>query len=237
MREGQKIGVVIPACDEERAIGLVLSAIPKWVDCVVVVDNGSRDRTGEVASAYGVHVVSELSPGYGSACLAGIAALEPVDIIVFVDGDNSDYPGEMAALVDPILRGEADMTIGSRVLGQAEPGSLSPQQRWGNWLATALIRAIWGVTYSDLGPFRAITRPALSDLHMRDRTFGWTVEMQIKAAEQGLKVVDVPVRYRKRIGRSKISGTVKGVILAGYKILSLIAVRGLRHLIGMSRAD
>ena len=237
MREGKRVGVVIPACDEEQAIGFVLSAIPKWVDCIVVADNGSRDRTGDIAREHGARVVRETSPGYGAACLAGIGALDPVDVIVFVDGDNSDYPEDMANLVDPVLAGAAQMTIGSRVLGMAEPGSLTPQQRWGNWLATTLIGAIWGVACTDLGPFRAISRSALEGLRMQDRTFGWTVEMQIKAAEQGVKSLDVPVRYRKRIGRSKISGTVKGVVLAGYKILSLIAVRGLRHVIRRSRPD
>ncbi len=170
---------------------------------------------------------SEPEAGYGAACLAGIAALPEVDIVVFVDGDNSDYPEDMADLVDPIIAGRADLVIGSRVLGQAEAGALTPQQRWGNWLATRLIRLIWGVRFTDLGPFRAISRDALDRLAMADRTYGWTVEMQIKAAELGLTVIEVPVRYRRRIGVSKISGTVRGVVLAGTKILSMIAVRGL----------
>lgn len=237
MREGQRIGVVIPARDEERAIGSVLTAIPHWVDCVVVADNGSKDRTGDVARAHGARVVTEARAGYGAACLAGLAALDPVGIVVFVDGDNSDFPEEMDLLVDPILRGEVLLTIGSRVLGRAEPGALTPQQRWGNWLATRLIRLIWGRVYTDLGPFRAVSMAALEGFKMQDRTFGWTVEMQIKAAEQGIATRDVAVRYRKRVGTSKISGTVKGVVLAGTKILGLIAVRGARHVLGLPRAD
>ena len=237
MRNGLRIGVVIPARDEEQAIGAVVSAIPAWADDIVVADNGSADQTADAARRAGARVVVEPEAGYGAACLAGIGVLEPVDIVVFVDGDNSDYPGDMAELVDPIAAGTVSMTIGSRVLGKAEPGSLTPQQRWGNWLATRLVHLIWGVRYSDLGPFRAIGRSALERLKMQDRTYGWTVEMQIKAAEQGLKSLDVPVRYRKRIGTSKISGTVKGVVLAGTKILSIIALRGMARLRGAARPN
>ena len=230
MRDGRRIGVVIPARDEAAAIGKVIAAVPGWVDAIVVADNGSRDATAAVARAAGAKVASEPEAGYGAACLAGIAALPEVDMIVFVDGDNSDFPEDMADLVDPILSGQADLVIGSRVLGQAEAGALTPQQRWGNWLATRLIRLVWGVRFTDLGPFRAIGRDALGRLAMADRTYGWTVEMQIKAAEQALRCVEVPVRYRRRIGVSKISGTVRGVILAGTKILSIIAVRALRRI-------
>ena len=230
MRDGRRIGVVIPARDEAAAIGKVIAAVPGWVDAIVVADNGSRDATAAVARAGGATVVSEPEAGYGAACLAGIKALPEVDTVVFVDGDNSDFPEDMAELVDPILSGQADLVIGSRVLGEAEAGALTPQQRWGNWLATTLIRLVWGVRFTDLGPFRAVTREALTRLAMADRTYGWTVEMQIKAAEQGLRCREVPVRYRRRIGVSKISGTVRGVILAGSKILSIIAVRALRRI-------
>ncbi len=230
MRDGQRIGVIIPARDEERAIGMVVSAIPSWVDCIVVADNGSTDDTAAAARAAGARIASEPEAGYGAACLAGIAALPEVDIVVFVDGDNSDHPEDMADLVDPIIAAKADLVIGSRVLGQAEAGSLTPQQRWGNWLATRLIQLIWGARFTDLGPFRAVSRDALTRLAMADRTYGWTVEMQIKAAELGLTAIEVPVRYRRRIGVSKISGTVRGVVLAGTRILSLIAVRGVARL-------
>jgi glycosyltransferase involved in cell wall biosynthesis len=222
MRDGRRIAVVIPARDEERAIGNVLADVPTWVDRIVVADNGSRDRTAEVARAAGAIIAEEQEPGYGAACLAGLREVGDADIVVFLDGDYSDYPQEMASLVDPILGGRADLVIGSRVLGEREAGALTPQQRFGNWLATRLIRLFWGVRYTDLGPFRAITAPALARLAMRDRTYGWTVEMQIKAALAGMRSLEVPVRYRRRIGVSKISGTVKGTIKAGFKILGLI---------------
>ena len=240
MREGKRIGVVIPARNEEGAIGLVLADLPDWVDTVVVADNGSNDRTAAVARAAGAIVVYEPQPGYGAACLAGIAALPRVDIVVFADGDRSDYVEDMAAIVDPILidpklAGAADLVIGSRALGGREAGSMTVPQMFGNWLATRLIRLIWGVRYTDLGPFRAISRPALDRLGMADRTFGWTVEMQLKAIEKGLRVLEVPVRYRARIGVSKISGTVKGSILAGTKILSLIGRHAVRSWMGRAR--
>ncbi|MGQ0672764.1 MAG: glycosyltransferase family 2 protein [Hyphomicrobium sp.] len=231
MRDGRRIGVVIPARDEEKAIGKVIAEVPAWADAIVVADNGSRDATAAMAAAAGARVVHEPEAGYGAACLAGIAALPAVDIVVFVDGDRSDYPGDMAALVDPILSGDADLVIGSRVLGEAEAGALTPQQRWGNWLATRLIGSVWGTRFTDLGPFRAITRDGLGRLEMADRTFGWTVEMQIKAVECGLISIEVPVRYRRRIGVSKISGTVQGVVRAGTKILSIIAVRACLRLV------
>ena len=237
MRNGRRIGVVIPARDEERAIAKVIAGVPGWVDHIIVADNGSMDDTAAATRAAGARVVSEPTAGYGAACLAGIAALPEVDIVVFIDGDNSDFPEDMADLVDPILSGEAEMVIGSRVLEPVEAGALTPQQRWGNWLATRLIRLIWGADFTDLGPFRAISRDALARLDMADRTYGWTVEMQIKAAEQGLRFVEVPVRYRRRIGVSKISGTVRGVVLAGVKILSMIAGRGLRKIVWGRRSE
>lgn len=222
MRNGQRIGVVIPALDEEEAIGKVIAEIPDFADVIVVADNGSRDRTAEVARAAGAKVVCEDEPGYGAACLKALSDLPPVEIVVFLDGDYSDYPEDMVLLVDPIIAGEADMVIGSRILGGAEPGALTPQQVFGNWLATRLIALIWGERFTDLGPFRAIGSEALAGLHMADRDFGWTVEMQVKAAKSGLACREVPVRYRKRIGVSKISGTIRGAFKAGVKILSVI---------------
>lgn len=219
---------IIPALNEADAIGQVIAAIP--ADCVarvVVVDNGSTDATAEVAASAGATVVCEPERGYGAACLAGIAAARDADVIVFLDGDFSDDPSEMPALLAPIRTGGADLVIGSRVLGQRERGSLTPVQVFGNWLATRLIRMIWGARFTDLGPFRAMRRDALDALAMTDRDFGWTVEMQVKAAEQGLNAIEVPVSYRRRIGQSKISGTIRGSVLAGTKILSIIAQRAM----------
>ena len=220
------VGVIIPALNEEQSIGRVLADIPTGLaDTVVVVDNGSTDRTAAVAAAAGATVVSESRRGYGQACLTGMAALAAadVDVVVFLDGDYSDYPEEMGSLVEPIIRGDADFVVGSRVRGERQQGALLPQARFGNALATWLIHLLYGVEYTDLGPFRAIRQEALERLQMADRDFGWTVEMQAKAARRRLRVTEIPVRYRKRIGTSKISGTVKGSILAGYKILSTIA--------------
>ena len=222
MRSGKRIGVVIPARDEERAIEKVLVDIPAWVDAIVVADNGSRDATARLASGAGAIVVSEPRPGYGGACLAGLAALPASDIIVFLDGDYSDFPEDMADLVDPIIAGRADLVIGSRMLRAEDAAELTPQQRYGNTLAVFLIRKIWGQRFTDLGPFRAISAPALASLAMADRDYGWTVEMQIKAAKLGLRCLEVPARYRQRIGVSKISGTVSGTLRAGTKILSVI---------------
>jgi glycosyltransferase involved in cell wall biosynthesis len=187
---------------------------------VIVVDNGSTDRTAQVARAHGAQVVHEPHRGYGSACLAGMAALAPdVTVVAFMDGDGSDDPADLPRLLEPIVRGDADMVLGSRVLGERETGALTPQQRFGNALATVLLRALHGARYSDLGPFRAIRREALDRLGMRDTSFGWTVEMQIKAARHGLRVQEIPVHYRKRrAGQSKISGTLRGTISAGAKI-------------------
>jgi glycosyltransferase involved in cell wall biosynthesis len=223
MRNGLRIGVVIPALDEEDAIGRVIADIPGWVDDIVVVDNGSRDGTASVAAAAGARVVSERERGYGAACQAGITALETPDIVAFLDGDYSDDPREMGSIIDPVANGEVDLVIGSRVLGACEPAALTPHQRLGNWLACRLIGLIWRVTYTDLGPFRAIRRDALDRLGMTDRNFGWTVEMQVKSAAAGLRCLDVPVSYRRRIGTSKISGTIRGSLKAGVTILSVIA--------------
>jgi hypothetical protein len=216
-----KVAVVIPALNEERSLPLVLAALPP-VDDVVVVDNGSRDRTAEVARAAGARVVEEARRGYGGACLAGIAALRNPEVVVFVDADFSDHPEELPLLVGPIERGEADLVIGSRALGQREKGALLPQARFGNALACFLIRLLYGHRYTDLGPFRAIRFDSLRKIGMRDRNFGWTVEMQIRALRHGLRVAEVPVRYRRRVGVSKITGTISGTVRAGYKILYTI---------------
>ena len=213
------ISVIIPAFNEERAIGKVLDEIPHRVAEVIVVDNGSTDSTAAVAQSRGAIVVHEPVRGYGQACLRGLSALSSTDIVVFLDGDYSDFPEEMPSLYEPIETGTADLVIGSRVLGQPEKGALLPQARFGNWLSTRLIRWLFGVSFTDLGPFRAIDYTALKRLEMCDRDFGWTVEMQVKAARLRLRCMEVPVRYRKRIGTSKISGTVSGSVRAGHKIL------------------
>lgn len=214
------IAVVIPACNEEEAIARVLAAVPAGLARqVVVVDNNSTDQTAAEARRLGARVVHEPRQGYGQACLRGLASLDPVEVVVFLDGDFSDYPEEMPALVEPIAQGRADLVVGSRVLGQREKGALLPQARLGNYLATRLIRWLYGVRYTDLGPFRAIRWSALQRLRMQDCDFGWTVEMQVKAARLGLRVAEVPVRYRRRLGRSKISGTLSGSVRAGCKIL------------------
>ena len=236
MRNGKRIGVVIPALNEEQAVGRVVSDIPSWVDDIVVADNGSHDCTAAAARAAGARVVVEHERGYGAACQAGIATLRAPDIIVFLDGDYSDRPQEMAALVDPIASGSADFVVGSRVRGDRERGALTPQQRFGNWLACRLIRRVSGTTCSDLGPFRAIRADALRSLDVKDRAFGWTVEMQIRAIEAALHVIEVPVSYRCRIGQSKVSGTVSGTVRAGTKILWIIARHALRRRRNSSRA-
>lgn len=230
MKEKPTIDVLIPAWNEEKALPFVLKAIPKvWVRQIIVCDNGSTDRTAEAAKMNGAVVVSQPERGYGNACLAGMRYLQSLpaskqpEIVVFLDGDFSDYPDELPAVVAPILNDDKDMVIGSRRLGGMEPGAMTPAQRFGNWLAPLLIRWFYGYRFSDLGPFRAIRWEKLLQLGMRDRNFGWTVEMQIKAARQKLDCAEVPVRYRKRAaGHSKVSGTVKGTILAGWKIMTTI---------------
>ncbi len=218
------ISVIIPAYNEEQALPLVLEELARQsVDDVIVVDNGSTDRTAEVARATGARVVSEPRRGYGQTCQAGLGAISPEsELVVFLDADHSDYPEDLPALVAPIQQGHADLVIGSRVLGQAAAGSLTPQQRFGNWLACWLIALRFHRAFTDLGPFRAIRRDALERLHMRDPAFGWNVEMQIKALKAGLRILEVPVRYRARIGQSKISGTLTGAIRAGFGILGMI---------------
>jgi glycosyltransferase involved in cell wall biosynthesis len=220
------VDVVIPARDEEGALPGVLADIPKRVRRVVVADNGSRDRTAEVARAGGAEVVYEPEPGYGAACLAALAHLArtgPPDVVVFLDGDHADDPREIGALLAPIDEGRADLVIGSRTLGRREPGALTPQQRFGNALAVALIGLLYRHRFTDLGPFRAVRWPALEAIGMRDRNYGWTAEMQVKALKRGLACVEVPVDYyRRRAGKSKVASTVRGTIGAGYKILATI---------------
>lgn len=232
MRNGLNIAAIIPAWNEAPSIGKVIAAIPEWVDDIVVADNGSTDGTGELARAAGARVVVEPRRGYGSACLRGIAALDCPDVVVFLDADFSDHPEQMDRLVDPIMDGEAEFVVGSRVSGTREAGALTPQARFGNWLACWLMRGIWGVHHTDLGPFRAIRYRTLLELEMGDPDYGWTVEMQIKAAVHGVRTLERPVDYRKRVGRSKVSGTVRGVVGAGYKILGHIFVGALRRWMG-----
>ena len=218
-----RISVIIPVFNEQDAIEKVIGDIPSHLPTeIIVVDNGSTDQTAKLAAAMGARIVRENRRGYGSACLAGIAATNDPDIVVFLDGDYSDHPNEMPDLIAPIMENRADLVIGSRVLGNSEPGALMIQARFGNRLATRLIKILFGVSYTDLGPFRAIRYRTLMDLNMRDKTFGWTVEMQVKAAIQALKIQEVPVSYRKRIGVSKITGTIEGTLKAGWKILFTI---------------
>lgn len=223
----QKIVVIIPAFNEENAVGKVVREIPKeLVDEVVVVNNNSTDATSENAVKAGATVLEEPRQGYGNACLRGMHYFnqknEPPDIVVFLDADYSDYPEEMKDLVRPIIDDGVHMVIGSRELGNREKGSMTIPQIFGNWLATRLLHLFYGVRHTDLGPFRAIKWEALMALDMKDRTYGWTVEMQLKVAKAGMKSCEVPVTYRERIGFSKVSGTVKGTILAGYKIIVTI---------------
>jgi glycosyltransferase involved in cell wall biosynthesis len=213
--------LIIPALNEEPAIGLTLERVPRALYReIIVADNGSRDRTAEIARHSGATVVTEPERGYGSACLRALANLpSEAEIIVFMDADSSDNPSEAGLLLEPILQGRADFVLGSRTLGKAEKGSLQPHQRFGNELATFLIRLLFGHRYTDLGPFRAIRLDALQKLHMQDRNYGWTIEMQIKAVQHRLRIEEIPVSYRNRIGVSKVSGNLKASVLAGMKIL------------------
>ena len=219
-----RVGVIIPALNEEEALPLVLAELPRGrVHQLLVVDNGSRDATAARARACGATVVHEPRRGYGRACLTGIAALgRDVDVVAFLDADHSDYAEELDQVLTPIAQGRADLVIGTRTSDAAARRVLTPQQRAGNALACWLIERLLGMRYTDLGPFRAVRRGALERLAMRDTGCGWTVEMQVKAVKAGLRVVEVPVHYRSRIGRSKISGTVGGTIRAGWSIITTI---------------
>ena len=219
-----RVSVIIPALNEEKSIGSVLNAIPRrLVSEIIVVDNGSSDRTAEIARHCGARVILQPERGYGAACLAGIAGIAAdCEIVAFVDADFSDFPEDLEKLLQPLHENKAEMVIGTRTTTSESRLALTPQQRYGNWLATTLVRVFFGHRYTDLGPFRAIRRDALERLGMIDRNYGWTIEMQIKAVRHKLRIAEIPVRYRIRIGRSKISGTVKGTILAGTKIIFTI---------------
>ena len=208
-------------------MGQVIGEIPKWlVHEIIVVNNASTDETERIAADAGATVLREPNRGYGRACLKGIAYLKTVelkpDVVVFLDADHSDFPHEMPTLVKPILEANVDLVIGSRALGHKEAGSMTPQQVFGNWLATRLLKLLYKTTFTDLGPFRAIKFTSLLELDMQDKTYGWTVEMQLKAAKKKMNCIEIPVGYRTRIGFSKISGTLKGTLMAGYKIISTI---------------
>ncbi|MCB9196682.1 MAG: glycosyltransferase family 2 protein [Flavobacteriales bacterium] len=227
MKDKVHIVVVIPAFNEENAVGKVISEIPKdWVKEIIVCDNNSSDKTTESAKNAGAIVVHENRQGYGYACLKCLDFLKEnnisPDIVVFLDADYSDYPEELPKVVQPIIGDDCDLVIGSRALGNKERSSMTPQQVFGNWLATKLIKIFYKVEFTDLGPFRAIKYDALNKINMQDKTYGWTVEMQVKAAKQGMKCKEVPVNYKARIGKSKVSGTIKGTVLAGYKIIKTI---------------
>ena len=225
-----RVGVVIPALNEERSVGSVVNALlaldnadgSQVIDDLVVCDNGSTDATASKVVAAGGRVVFEATPGYGGACLAALHALGPCDVILFTDADEAFYAAQSLRLLEGIRAG-ADLVIGSRTLGKRQHKALTTSQRFGNWLACRLIRLLWGAKPTDLGPYRAIRSEAYQRLKMRDRAYGWTVEMQVKAIERGLKVVEVPVDTRRRVGISKISGTIRGVIGAGMGILGMIA--------------
>ncbi len=225
-----KVAVIIPARDEEKALPLVLRDLPpNVIDRVIVVDNGSRDRTAAVARAAGAEVVSEPRPGYGRACLKGLAHLraQPPEIVLFLDADHSDYPEEASLLLGPIDHDAADFVLGSRALGRREKGAMPGHARYGNRLICLLIRILFGHRYTDLGPMRAIRYSRLLELEMRDIGYGWTVELQIKAVRNRLRIREVPVSYRRRVGKSKGSGPISGSLGAGFKMLGVIA-RSLR---------
>ena len=220
------IKVIIPAYNEENSIAKVINDIPNIVDEIIVINNNSNDDTAKNATNAGATVLTETNKGYGFACLKGIDYItnqsEKPDIVVFLDGDYSDYPQDLSKLVKPIIDDNIDLVIGARIKALREPHSMTPQQVFGNWLATSLMKLIYGAHFTDLGPFRAIKYQKLLDLHMNDKTYGWTIEMQLKAIKQNLSYIEVPVKYKQRIGVSKVSGTIKGSIFAGIIILGWI---------------
>ncbi len=216
-----RVAVIIPALNEEQSVGRVLDAIPKHLDAdIIVVDNGSADRTAQVAREHGARVVDEPQRGYGAACLAGIAALGPAEVVAFLDADLSDSPDMLPDLVEPILSGRVNFVVGSRMRGEREKGALPLHSRFGNWLAGMILTQLYRQPTTDLGPFRAIRRETLARLKMQDRGFGWTVEMQAKAARLRVPTLEMPVPYRRRIGRSKITGSLKASAQASIIILS-----------------
>lgn len=228
MYQGKTIALILPARNEAIALPGVLKNVPPVVDHILVIDNGSTDSTPQVARGCGAQVVAESKPGYGRACLAGIAALKvnPPDVVAFADADGSDDLSQLLNLLTPVVDGQADMVLGNRIPTEAQ--ALSVQQRFGNWLATNLIRLIWGYRYKDLGPLRAINWISLLKMEMHDQNYGWTVEMQIKALKTGLRIKEYPVLYCRRVGgRSKVSGTLKGTVQAGIKILWVIGQEAL----------
>ncbi|HIL26691.1 MAG TPA: glycosyltransferase family 2 protein [Nitrospinaceae bacterium] len=217
------ISVIIPAYNEEESIGLVIKSLPqKKIKEIIVVNNGSTDKTASIAKQYGARVVNEPYRGYGAACLKGISEVNDPEIVVFVDSDFSDYPEEIESLVKPIVEHRADFVLGSRMVFPESRATLLPQARYGNLLAVFLIRLFFRYKFTDLGPFRAIRYQSLKEISMTDKNFGWTVEMQIKAVKHGLKIMEIPVHYRKRIGVSKITGTISGTFKAGLKIIFTI---------------
>ncbi len=222
-RPRMRVTAIIPALDEEEAIGqTVIRLDRKLVHEIIVVDNGSRDRTAEQAAAAGARVVFEPRRGYGSACLAGVKAAENATVIVFLDGDGSDVPEDLPRILEPIHRDAADFVLGSRLQGRREQGSLSAHQLWGNRVVLVLLRWLYSVRLTDFGPFRAIRVDALMRLGMSHPTYGWPIEMVVKAAKHGLRIAEVPVDYRCRIGRSKVAGTVRGSLLAGYHLVATV---------------
>jgi glycosyltransferase involved in cell wall biosynthesis len=228
---GLTTALIIPALDEEEAIGEVIGAVDrKIVDHVIVADNGSRDATADRATEAGARVVREERRGYGSACLAAIREVPDAELLVFLDGDGSDDPTEIPDLLAALLDRHADLVIGSRTLGRAEPGALTTVQRFGNALTCNLVRLLWGERFTDLGPFRAIRKEAYERLEMCDPDYGWTIEMQVKAAQRGLRAIEVPVRRRvRRGGESKVTGNIVGSYGAGKRILGYVAEAKLRE--------
>lgn len=218
-----RVTAIIPALDEEGAIGETVARLDRsLVHEVIVVDNGSRDRTAERAAAVGARVIFEPQRGYGRACLSGVQAAAGADILVFLDGDGSDVPEDLPRILAPIQRGEADLVLGSRALGRREPGALSTHQLLGNRSVLMLVRMLYGLRLTDFGPFRAIRAEALRGLGMAHPTYGWPIEMVVKAAKRGFRIVEIPVDYRRRVGRSKVTGTVRGSLLAGYHLIATV---------------
>jgi glycosyltransferase involved in cell wall biosynthesis len=226
---GHKISTIIPALNEEKSLPKVIRDLPSFIDEIIVCDNGSIDNTSKVATEAGARAVTEPEKGYGAACLKAIEAVDTdTDIILFIDADYSDYPAEAKSIISPIVEDGYDMVIGSRMLTRNEHNAIPPVAAFGNWLTSHLIKIIWKQKFTDIGPFRAIKFDAYKSLDMQDRNFGWTVEMQVKAVKQGLKCLEIPVSYRKRIGTSKVSGTISGSFKAGVKFLWIILREALK---------